>query len=187
MSSGGWPLTHTSSSNTPDITVEQGLLPPHCRLGNRGSQGLWPPHAGAFCGILPPHLHMPFQAALHTSQSHRSGAVGSVLSTISKQGYPPPQHCPSPAWMSHLPYLLRLKIGPQGAISDSATSLVVVFAHCSNHGHPPSTAPSGWSSPSCLHCSDTLPFPGCLLIIKTLGAGNTQPPPLSPLPPTLRS
>lgn len=102
-------------------------------------------------------------------------------------GIPRPQHCPSPAWMSHLPYLLRLKIGPQGAISDSATSLVVVFAHCSNHGHPPSTAPSGWSSPSCLHCSDTLPFPGCLLIIKTLGAGNTQPPPLSPLPPTLRS
>lgn len=118
-------------------------------------------------------------------------AIAQGLWALSSAPFPsrdtPPQHCPSPAWMSHLPYLLRLKIGPQGAISDSATSLVVVFAHCSNHGHPPSTAPSGWSSPSCLHCSDTLPFPGCLLIIKTLGAGNTQPPPLSPLPPTLRS
>ena len=52
--------------------MEQGLFSPCCRFENTGCQGLWPAQAGTFYGFLPPHLHLPFKAALlHASQLKR--------------------------------------------------------------------------------------------------------------------
>lgn len=112
--------------------------------------------------FFPPHLRLPFKAALlHTSR---------LKPRFRGRGLHPQRHFQaelSPGNTDPLlpgchtsPHLPRLLTSPQGAFSDPATPLTC-SAHCSRHCHPISTAPAGLSSPSSVLRSDFLPFSGC--------------------------
>lgn len=91
------------------------------------------------------------------------------------------EHCPFLARASHRPHLPLLKIGPQGAFSDSLTSITPAPLTIS----PLRTAPAGLSSPSSPPGSVIVLFSCWLMIISILGAEHMQLRSLSPLPPTV--